>query len=229
MTGTWATSTTTAGAGGVGASVLLSSSPSPAVATETTALDLVRAINLLDPNVYAYYTSTVDDVPGKISLIARTLSTSSFYVLGNNSNVGISFDPDVSPQGTFTNTVANPTVVTTSSAHGLQTSDKIIITGSTSTPSLNGIYTVTVTGSTTFTLPVNVTVGGAGSWEKLTSTDAVSSNEQKINRVYYSKFQQPEAVPLLNYFDVGAADKAILRIFPLRDSLFVFKEDGFVS
>jgi hypothetical protein len=226
LTGTWATSTTTAGAGGVGASVLLSSSPSPAVATETTALDLVRAINLLDPNVYAYYTSTVDDVPGKISLIARTLSTSSFYVLGNNSNVGISFDPDVSPQGTFTNTVANPTVVTTSSAHGLQTSDKIIITGSTSTPSLNGIYTVTVTGSTTFTLPVNVTVGGAGSWEKLTSTDAVSSNEQKINRVYYSKFQQPEAVPLLNYFDVGAADKAILRIFPLRDSLFVFKEDG---
>ena len=30
----------------------------------------------------------------------------------------------------------------------------------------------------------------------------------------------------MNYFDIGASDKEILRIFPLRDSLFVFKEDG---
>jgi hypothetical protein len=33
-------------------------------------------------------------------------------------------------------------------------------------------------------------------------------------------------VPSVNYFDVGAQDKAILRILPLRNSLFVFKEDG---
>lgn len=54
----------------------------------------------------------------------------------------------------------------------------------------------------------------------------ISTNEVIPNRVYYSKIQQPEAVPLLNYFDVGPKDKEIKRIIALRDSLFVLKEDG---
>mgnify|MGYP003344444472 CR=1 FL=1 len=49
-------------------------------------------------------------------------------------------------------------------------------------------------------------------------------------RIYYSKFEQPEAVSVNvltgNYIDVGSEEKKILRIFPLRDSLFIFKEDG---
>ncbi len=58
------------------------------------------------------------------------------------------------------------------------------------------------------------------------SPDAVATNEVAVNRVYFSKFQQPEAVPSLNFFDIGAGDKAIIRVIPSRDSLFVFKEDG---
>lgn len=59
--------------------------------------------------------------------------------------------------------VANPTVITTGSAHGLTTGDKVFISGHTgSTPAISGVYTVTVTGGTTFTIPVNVTVGGTG-------------------------------------------------------------------
>jgi hypothetical protein len=54
----------------------------------------------------------------------------------------------------------------------------------------------------------------------------IASNDVSPNRIYYSKYQQPEAVPLLNYIDVGPKDKAILRIVALRDSLFVFKEDA---
>jgi len=53
-----------------------------------------------------------------------------------------------------------------------------------------------------------------------------SDNEKNANRIYFSKFQQPEAVPLINFFDVGPRDKAIKRIVALRDSLFVLKEDG---
>ncbi len=53
----------------------------------------------------------------------------------------------------------------------------------------------------------------------------ISQNEVKPNRMYYSKFQQPEAVPLVNYLDVGPRDRAITRIVALTDSLFVFKED----
>lgn len=59
-----------------------------------------------------------------------------------------------------------------------------------------------------------------------TSTNAVSTNEVRANRIYYSKYQQPEAVPLVNYIDIGPRDKSIQRILSLRDALFVFKEEG---
>lgn len=58
------------------------------------------------------------------------------------------------------NTAANPTVVTTAVPHGLTTGQKVLFSGSNSTPSLNGEQTVTVTSATTFTVAVNVTVAG---------------------------------------------------------------------
>lgn len=54
----------------------------------------------------------------------------------------------------------------------------------------------------------------------------ISNDEVNPNRIYYSKFQQPEAVPTLNYVDVGPKDKQILRILALRDNLFILKEEG---
>lgn len=54
----------------------------------------------------------------------------------------------------------------------------------------------------------------------------VSTNEIRPNRIYYSKFQQPEAVPLVNFLDVGPKDQEIQRLIALRDSLFIFKDDG---
>jgi hypothetical protein len=53
-----------------------------------------------------------------------------------------------------------------------------------------------------------------------------SSSEVIGNRLYFSKFQEHEAVPLLNYIDIGSRDQQILRIVQLRESLFVLKEDG---
>lgn len=50
--------------------------------------------------------------------------------------------------------------------------------------------------------------------------------EQKPNRIYFSKLQQPEAVPLVNFVNVGPEDKAISRILALRESMFILKEDG---
>lgn len=65
-------------------------------------------------------------------------------------------------------------------------------------------------------------------WDEIAAfpTSAVSDNNEVPNRVYYSKLNQPEAVPSVNYIDVGSKDKKILRILPLRDNLFVLKEDG---
>jgi hypothetical protein len=53
-----------------------------------------------------------------------------------------------------------------------------------------------------------------------------SSSENKPGRVYWSKTGQHEAVPLLNYKDLGDVDSAILGAASSRDSIFVFKEDG---
>lgn len=59
--------------------------------------------------------------------------------------------------------VANPTTITTPVAHGLTTGDSVLIAGHTgSSPTINGERVVTVVTATTFTIPVNVTVGGTG-------------------------------------------------------------------
>lgn len=59
-----------------------------------------------------------------------------------------------------------------------------------------------------------------------TGTTVSSSNDSFSNGLYFSKPLQPEAVPTENFLRIGDADKAILRIIVLRDSLFVFKQDG---
>ena len=53
-----------------------------------------------------------------------------------------------------------------------------------------------------------------------------SELEESKDALYYSKFREPEAVPLLNSLSIGARKEPILRIIPLRESLFVFKTDG---
>jgi len=53
-----------------------------------------------------------------------------------------------------------------------------------------------------------------------------SRNEVKPNRVYFSKFQEPEAVPILQYFDIGSPEESVERLVPLRDGVIVLKTDG---
>lgn len=201
---------------------------SPSIAIEETAKSLVRVINRNSSEIInAFYLSGPDDSPGSLFLEGRGLKDEEFYILGENSVIGNSFNPSVSPNTVtiLSASVANPSVITTSAAHGLTNGDSIIVTNSTTTPNIDGIHQITWLSSTTFSIPVNVTVSGTAVF-KDTDDAEVSSNEEQPHRVYYSKYQQPEAVPLLNYIDIGATDRRILRIFPLRDSLFVFKEDG---
>ena len=61
-------------------------------------------------------------------------------------------------------------------------------------------------------------------WEQ--AIPVVSTNDSRPNRIYYSVFNQPEAVPLVNYIEVGSANSPIRRIIPLRDGVMVLKDDG---
>lgn len=208
--------------------VLLSSAVSPAQAVDASARSFQNVVNRNPAeNVYIYYLSGLSDIPGKMLIEGRNLSATKFYIAANTEAVGDSFDPPVTPEIFITaNSVATETIITTASPHGLVSGNSVIISFSNSTPSINGLYTITNLSPTTFSIPVMVTVAGS-SGTVVNSTDSVTSdNEQKVNRVYFSKLSQPEAVPLVNYFDVGSQEKEILRIYPLRDSLFVFKQDG---
>lgn len=74
------------------------------------------------------------------------------------------------------------------------------------------------------TSPFTITVSRSSSWEQ--ALPIKSTNEVRPNRIYFSKFNQPEAVPIVNYVDVGSANQPINRIVPLRDGVMVLKQDG---
>lgn len=216
--------------------ILLSDSDSVGQAVDDTARSLVRVVNKsVSEVVSAFYLSGSQDVPGKFLLEAKDLSTTTVYVLTNKSTVagteiGDSFNPVLTPTNLITAiSIANPTSIISGASHGLINGDQVMISNSNSTPNIDGVYTVTVTGVNTFTIAVQViSAGTTGSWTALDDALNIvkSDNEVKANRIYYSKVSQPEAVPILNYLDVGSRDSEILRIFALRDSLMIFKEDG---
>jgi len=72
------------------------------------------------------------------------------------------------------NTLANPTVVTTPT-HGMTTGAYCIVSGSNSTPSINGIWPIDYVSATTFSLPVNCTVAGTAG-TVLVPTGSVTCN-----------------------------------------------------
>lgn len=210
--------------------VLLADLASVALSVDETARSLIRVINKNpDESVYAYYLSGSNDVPGKIQLESKSLQNKKFYLIANNANTGTSFNPDISGDFVISaiSTGISPTI-TTVTPHGLVNGNSVILAQTNSTPTIDGVYPVYEVTTNTFTIDLTAPVTIAGTaGQAISATNAASSdNEIKQNRVYYSKLSQPEAVPILNYLDVGDADKAILRIFPLRDSLFVFKEEG---
>ncbi len=77
----------------------------------------------------------------------------------------------------------------------------------------------------TFSLTTfNITSSRSTCWEQVLPVQ--SSNDARANRIYYSKFNQPEAVPIVNYIEVGSANQPINRILPIRNGVLVMKQDG---
>jgi hypothetical protein len=218
--------------------VLLSPLSSPSQAIDETARSLVRVINRnAGESVYGFYTFNPATTPGQFTLESRIIDENIFYMLGNDVATGISFAPAITPLLLTGNPVtvsitASSNLITTSSAHGLINTQFVLLentgtyTGNVYTNNLDGYWEVLNVTPTTFTIntpaTVSTTIGVL-----INSLNAVqATNTTKTNRIFYSQYQQPEAVPILNFFDVGETNKAIIRIVPLMDSLFVFKQDG---
>jgi hypothetical protein len=61
------------------------------------------------------------------------------------------------------------------------------------------------------------------------SSALTTADTRARGRLYWSKPQEPEAVPVLQFTDVGDKNKDILALVPLERVLLVFKEDGVYS
>jgi hypothetical protein len=81
--------------------------------------------------------------------------------------------------------VASATVITTTLAHSYTSGDTVTISGHTgSTPAITGDYVATVTAPTTFTIPVNVSVGGTGGLVTCLYASALSDDlDVEYNRI----------------------------------------------
>jgi hypothetical protein len=204
---------------------LATSSGTPGENIDATALSFIQIVNTSASNttVYGYYISGLQDLPGQILFEERTIGGAAFNLTSSD---GESFSPTLPNNLIITgNTLANPTVVT-SIAHGLTNGASITITGSNSTPSIDGTHTITYIGVDTFSIPVNVTVAGTAGYIVADSTIIQSTNDAKQNRVAISKPSQVEAVPSYTYFDIGSANFGIQRVIALRDGIFFLKADG---
>lgn len=207
-----------------------SSSPSKNIADTTrTLLSTVADLAATDGQ-FMESTSGDNEIPGKIRVAKTAFGASAFYV---GALRPASWNPQL-PQARVLSAGAragSTVTLTTTGNHGFTTGDSVYVSVSPANQDSNyvaGLKTVTVTGATTFTYTeagTTVALSGPTNYYVFKATETSTNNEQ-VHAVYYSKYQEPEAVPLLNYVYVGARNKAILRIVPLRDRLYVFKEDG---
>lgn len=133
-----------------------------------------------------------------------------------------------------TSSVAASTTITTATNHGLATGNKIIIRNHAgSTPSLNDtVYTVTVTGATTFTIPVTVTVGGTGgtigvfpvNTRHIESLNGYMVVGTSIGRVYNCEYNNPLSWPTASYITAQMKNDSLIGISSQNNYIVVLKE-----
>ena len=205
---------------------LLSNISSVALSIDETARSLVNAINADSlSEVNAFYLSGADDVPGIIALEAKDLEDDTFYIASSDSNILSSFDPSLALQRPITLITAGAQTSIESVGHNLVNGDEVYIHDTLTTPAIRGVYNITVVDVDNFTIDFETTVGSVNEGD-FYKTTVESTNDVAGNRLYFSKSDRPEAVPALNFINIGPQDKEILRILPLRDNLFALKEDG---
>ena len=226
--GSWAVGIIVEGTGENSASneVLVSGLLSVSQAIDETARSLVRVINK-DSNspVIATYLSGEGDLPGQILLENKDLEDNPFYIATNDINFQTEVNPELPLLETITNITAGSQTIIEAAGHTINIGDNVYVYSPNTFPTLNAKYNVVSTTINTYTIEVETsTADPADSFYFLSTVE--SDNVESPNRLYYSKVSQPEAVPIVNFIDVGPRDQPIERIVALRDSLMVFKTDG---
>jgi hypothetical protein len=212
-----------------------SDSVSVSQSIDETARSIVRVINR-DPNgiVYARYVSTEDSIPGQIVFEARSNSPEPFLLASNWDAFLDSTSPNLLKKVTidsikFTAGPNSQTVIEAVGSVPSQVEDYFIFSNEV-TPTIIGYFKPVSTTADEIVIDFQTTTEADPAINSFfianRSNAAASSNVVAPNRLYFSKVNQPEAVPLLNFISIGQGDEPIERILALRDNLFVLKTDG---
>lgn len=149
------------------------------------------------------------------------------YIAGNSENIG-TLTYSLVTSGSPAQNINDTTLSLIRVINQNSTNTSVYAYYLSSTNSLPG--QMSIQARTVGTAVFNVTASAHGAaWSPAlpTSGTAVgSSNTSTLNGLMYSKAGQPEAVPSQNILYPGSANKRILRIIPVRNSLFILKEDG---
>lgn len=138
-----------------------------------------QAPNLTKADVTYVVSGTIDR---GIILNQLTPKTVDWNTKTDGFSVDYTLDPSQRVIPITSNTLANPSVITTPVPHGLTTNDIILISGvATSSPTINGERTVTVISPTTFSVPVNVTVAGTGGSFVRSNTSSGGAGYQAVS------------------------------------------------
>jgi len=207
----------------------------PEQQTILTIKSLARIINRTTSDqaslsdVCCYYDSQLQ---GDFTLEGIFFKDDPFYVSANVAGLGNSFTPSISASVGSECVNDGTDILLTISGHGFLNNDKIILFNIQNDANLYGVFEVKYVNSNTLKIQnqnLSTTPGGEFSYANAKNS-LKSDNFKKKNRLYYSKAGIPEAVynnVFLGAFqDIGSEEKEILRVVPLRESLFVFKEDG---
>ena len=116
---------------------------------------------------------------------------------GNGATKNISSVAAAASKTITANSLASPTMVTTSTAHGLSNGDSVTISGSNSTPSINGVYVVSACTTYTFTILVNCSVAGTAG-TVLTPSLVTTSGSHGLTSGGYVIIAGSDAVPSIN-------------------------------
>lgn len=215
----------------------------PAQNIYNTALSIVHVINNYPSNtiLYAYYTSGADDPPGTIQFVARDHLQPAFAItavpaLGATApNFTVPVLPTIIQSltaGTALERTANVVTAHVNTTNGLAAGQEVTLTVSpTSFDFPDGVKVVAaVLNTTDFTYaevgPDAMTTTESTSFTTGPLNRVKSSDGFASNRVQWSAYEQPDAVPPDNFQDLGSASLPVLQFAKIRSSLFVFKPDG---
>jgi hypothetical protein len=191
-----------------------------------TCLNLVATINR-EGTYRAAYLSGENEAPGKFLIERKSLGAAAIGLFFSGTRTVFQPRANFGPTANFSLVRASNVVTATTAGVSNALVGEQLTLASPPAGFGAGPHLVLTTSGTTFTYAETAADNTpAGTHQFYLTYPAMSSDDAAPHRVYKSKSGQPEAVPLLNFDDLGSKDAELLRVAAMRGSIFAFKEDG---